>query len=228
MSQGIERVFTLDGTDFAVNPDALDIDRETLETISRTMDGGSRIDRTLVNTGDALLQQRFTFSMPFGLLTQTEIDTLEGLEAMGGHHTLCIWKPMTAKYRAAAGQTRFVIPRYRRNAPHALGITMSASTYSHLVPQTPVVKVNATSLTVGTANGPTVTTPAAGNATIGRDAHTSGELRGYCEFRVGTTLVAGDIITFTWFPLFTVSITSRRVQYPSGIAEAHEFVFTEK
>jgi len=229
---GLRRSITLDGIDLGLMPPSMPITPEPLQDIVNTLDGGSVAFGVYAGLGHADMLDRYTIPLDYEHVDGTLLRTLQRQRAIGGFHTLCVWKPIFTFYTARAAQSRFLLPRYRRNAGKVHeglifeGVTVN--TTSAPFKAWKIVGGVATALTIVYANGPTVTTPAAGSLTVARDAHFEGIDTGYAEFRIGDVLAAGDKIELEWFPVFTGMIVSPRQEYPKTIAESISFTFQER
>lgn len=172
---------------------------------SQTLAGRARIDAWYDGVGLPDQPDHYDFDLRWDLSDDysTELLALETLAASGGSHTFTYWKKILVRYTATSGQTVFYLPR-----PDAF----SKGYTGHLVQATDgaTVKVNGTP--IATVNYVTPVTSGtvvtAGQVSISNTAVSHPD-SGYTValFKFGTALVAGDIVTVEFTPLFNVGVT---------------------
>lgn len=195
---------TIDGTDVALSK-VLDMRQELLQTVERMLSGRVRVDAHYQGTGLPDQADWFEFMMEYDLDSSfaTTLTTLEKLRTQGGYHNLAIWKKRMYSYTATSGQTVFYLPR-----PDAFASSYSGHTADSWKA---VVKVNGAAIAAADTLYPGAVTSgtavAAGKVAISTVAvtHDTAGTR-VALFKFGTALVAGDVVTVEYHPLFRVVV----------------------
>lgn len=105
-----ERIY-LNGVNLALHPSAVKPMRSYAETHERLADSTLSTERPTPYTSCEVRTRKFGYAISWESIAAADVNALEDFDAYPGPIDLCVWRPITERFIAAAAQTTFALGR---------------------------------------------------------------------------------------------------------------------